>query len=69
MDKVRPVVLVTRGQEVVDGAGVRIHRLIGTGELGHIDPFVLLDEIKSENPEDYIAGFPTHPHRGIETPT
>ncbi len=69
MERVRPVVRVTRGQEVVDGAGVRIHRLIGTGELGHIDPFVLLDEIKSANPEDYIAGFPTHPHRGIETIT
>jgi hypothetical protein len=54
---------------VVDGAGVRINRIIGSYQLDHIDPFVLLDEIKSDNPEDYIAGFPTHPHRGIETIT
>lgn len=69
MERVRAVKRVTRGKDVVDGAGVRIHRVIGTAELGHIDPFVLLDEIKSSNPEDYIAGFPTHPHRGIETIT
>ena len=50
--------------DVVEGAGVRIHRLVGTPDLDHVDPFVLLVEFKSSNPEDYIAGFPTHPHRG-----
>lgn len=69
MERVRQVVRVTEGQEVVDGAGVRIHRIIGAGDINHIDPFVLLDEIKSTDPDDYIAGFPTHPHRGIETIT
>lgn len=60
---------VYKGQSVVDGAGVKINRLIGSYKLGDIDPFVLLDEIRSDNPEDYRAGFPTHPHRGIETIT
>ena len=69
MDETRSIARVTAGQDVVDGAGVKIHRIIGTGKLNHIDPFVLLDEIKSADPEDYIAGFPTHPHRGIETIT
>lgn len=58
-----------KGESVTDGAGVRINRIIGSGRLDYIDPFVLLDEIKSENADDYIAGFPTHPHRGIETIT
>ncbi len=60
---------VIKGQHVVDGAGVKINRIIGSYSLEYIDPFVLLDEIKSDDPEDYIAGFPTHPHRGIETIT
>ncbi|MGE5238565.1 MAG: pirin family protein [Chloroflexota bacterium] len=60
---------VFKGQPVRDGAGVKIHRVIGSSALNHSDPFVLLDEIRSDNPEDYIAGFPTHPHRGIETIT
>jgi len=60
---------IYKGQMVVDGAGVRINRVIGSGRLNYIDPFVLLDEIRSSNPEDYVAGFPTHPHRGIETIT
>jgi len=60
---------IYKGQMVVDGAGVKINRIIGSGRLNYIDPFVLLDEIRSSNPEDYVAGFPTHPHRGIETIT
>jgi redox-sensitive bicupin YhaK (pirin superfamily) len=58
-----------KGQSVVDGAGVKINRIIGSYHLEDIDPFVLLDEIKSDDPDDYIAGFPMHPHRGIETIT
>lgn len=60
---------IHRGQMVTDGAGVKINRIIGSYRLNYIDPFVLLDEIRSNNPDDYIAGFPTHPHRGIETIT
>jgi hypothetical protein len=60
---------IHKGQMVVDGAGVRINRVIGSHRLNYIDPFVLLDEIRSDDPNDYIAGFPTHPHRGIETIT
>ena len=60
---------IHKGQMVTDGAGVRINRIIGSYRLNYIDPFVLLDEIRSTDPEDYIAGFPTHPHRGIETIT
>ncbi|MDQ7082457.1 MAG: pirin family protein [Aquificota bacterium] len=54
--------------EVVDGAGVRIRRYIGVLPR-EIDPFLLLDEIKSSDPEDYRAGFPPHPHRGFQTIT
>jgi redox-sensitive bicupin YhaK (pirin superfamily) len=54
---------------VSDGAGVRLKRSIATERLDHLDPFFLFDHFGSENREDYIAGFPMHPHRGIETVT
>jgi len=52
-----------------DGAGVKLKRAIGTPELDYYDPFLMLDEFGSDNAEDYVAGFPSHPHRGIETVT
>ncbi len=54
---------------VSDGAGVRLKRSIATEQLDHLDPFFLFDHFGSENPKDYSAGFPMHPHRGIETIT
>jgi redox-sensitive bicupin YhaK (pirin superfamily) len=53
----------------VEGAGVRLRRSFGQGEVPLLDPFLLLDHFDSENPADYLAGFPWHPHRGIETVT
>tara|TARA_Y100000996_G_scaffold41490_1_gene28772 strand:+ start:111 stop:953 length:843 start_codon:yes stop_codon:yes gene_type:complete len=55
--------------ETSDGAGVKLKRSIGTSQIDYFDPFLMLDEFGSENPEDYIKGFPPHPHRGIETVT
>ncbi len=57
------------GMTVHDGAGVRLNRIIASPQLNHVDPFVLLDEFRSDDPNDYIKGFPWHPHRGIETVT
>ena len=56
-------------RSVVEGAGVRLKRSIALPELDYVDPFLLFDHFGSDNPEDYMAGFPMHPHRGIETVT
>lgn len=65
----RPVIQVVTPEPVVEGAGVRLRRSIGTRKLDHLDPFLLLDHFESAEPADYEAGFPYHPHRGIETVT
>lgn len=65
----RRVTAITRGVETADGAGVRLRRLIASPELNMLDPFLLLDVFNSDKPDDYIAGFPPHPHRGFETVT
>jgi quercetin 2,3-dioxygenase len=54
---------------VMEGAGVRILRTIGTPDLKNLDPFLMLDAFSSDNPQDYLAGFPEHPHRGFQTVT
>jgi redox-sensitive bicupin YhaK (pirin superfamily) len=65
----RSVIRQVQGRPTSDGAGVRLTRLIGTPALDALDPFLLLDEFRSDAADDYIAGFPDHPHRGFETVT
>ncbi len=65
----RPVARVVKPEPVIEGAGVHLRRSVGTRTLDHLDPFLLLDHFESARPEDYEAGFPYHPHRGIETVT
>ncbi len=67
--KKREVVDTVKGFRTQDGAGVSLVRVLGHSTVGDFDPFLMLDSFDSENPDDYIAGFPTHPHRGIETVT
>jgi len=66
---IRPVKKITQSKPAVEGAGVRLRRAFGFGDTTAFDPFLLLDDFRNERPEDYRAGFPWHPHRGIETIT
>jgi redox-sensitive bicupin YhaK (pirin superfamily) len=65
----RPIKRITESQPTIEGAGVRLRRAFGFGKTTDFDPFLLLDDFRNEHPEDYLAGFPWHPHRGIETIT
>ncbi len=66
---IRPVRKILKAQPTIEGAGVNLRRAIGFGDPEEADPFLLLDDFRNERPEDYLAGFPWHPHRGIETIT
>lgn len=66
---IRPVKRVVRSQPVIEGAGVHLHRAFGFGDTEEFDPFLLFDDFRNDRPADYRAGFPWHPHRGIETIT
>ena len=65
----RSIIQKTKGIPATDGAGVKLTRIIASPDLDMVDPLLLLDRFESDKPQDYIAGFPTHPHRGFETVT
>ena len=69
MTQSRSVALLLTAKPTLEGAGVRLNRVFGHPEAPRFDPFLLLDDFGSDNPDDYLAGFPWHPHRGIETVT
>lgn len=69
MKIIRQVQVVFAGQPISEGAGVQLSRVIGTPQFNMLDPFLLFDAFSSDQPQDYIAGFPPHPHRGFETVT
>jgi redox-sensitive bicupin YhaK (pirin superfamily) len=66
---IRPIKRVIQAKPTIEGAGVHLRRAFGFGETSDFDPFLLLDDFRNDNPDDYLAGFPWHPHRGIETIT
>jgi redox-sensitive bicupin YhaK (pirin superfamily) len=63
----RPVKQIIQPKPTIEGAGVKLQRAFGFGKTKDFDPFLLLDDFRNDNPADYVAGFPWHPHRGIET--
>ena len=69
MAQIRNIRRVVTGSNQIDGAGVRLVRVIGGGDVEDFDPFLMLDAFDSRDPQDYVRGFPWHPHRGIETVT
>ena len=66
---IRPIRRIVQAKPTIEGAGVRLRRAFGFGSTADFDPFLLLDDFRNDNPDDYLAGFPWHPHRGIETIT
>jgi redox-sensitive bicupin YhaK (pirin superfamily) len=66
---IRPIKRVVESTPTIEGAGVRLRRAFGFGDTGEYDPFLLFDDFRNDNPAEYLAGFPWHPHRGIETIT
>lgn len=66
---IRPIKQIIEAQPTIEGAGVHLRRAFGFGKTDDFDPFLLFDDFRNENPKDYLAGFPWHPHRGIETIT
>ncbi len=66
---IRPVKRIVQSKSTLEGAGVRLRRAFGFGDTADFDPFLLLDDFRNNDPADYLAGFPWHPHRGIETIT
>ena len=66
---IRPVAQESRAQPTMEGAGVHLHRAFGFGDPTQLDPFLLFDDFRNDRPQDYMRGFPWHPHRGIETIT
>src|SRR5678815_1180750 len=66
---IRPVTRITQATPTIEGAGVHLRRAFGFGKTTDFDPFLLFDDFRNDNPADYRAGFPWHPHRGIETIT
>jgi redox-sensitive bicupin YhaK (pirin superfamily) len=65
----RPIKRLSQSKPTLEGAGVRLRRAFGFGNTSEFDPFLLLDDFRNDIPDDYLAGFPWHPHRGIETIT
>jgi redox-sensitive bicupin YhaK (pirin superfamily) len=65
----RPIQQIIQTKSTIEGAGVKLQRAFGFGKTKEFDPFLLLDDFRNDHPEDYLAGFPWHPHRGIETIT
>ena len=64
--RIRPIKRLIKSKPAIEGAGVHLRRAFGFGNTTEFDPFLLLDDFRNEVPEDYLAGFPWHPHRGIE---
>lgn len=69
MSEIRAIRKIVTGKNAIDGAGVKLVRVIGRRDTSDFDPFLMLDAFDSVNPDDYVKGFPWHPHRGIETIT